>query len=72
MPASATPATTTLDRTSPAELDRQLQNLIDLGYPELMGTTEAELRDAVGRLAQAWQTAAASPTSSSRRRVTVA
>lgn len=31
-----------------------------------------ELRDAVGRLAQAWQTAAASPTSSSRRRVTVA
>lgn len=52
MPASATPATTTtLDRTSAAELDRQLQNLIDLGYPELMGTTEAELRDAVGRLA---------------------
>lgn len=52
MPTSAPSApVTTIDRTSTAELDRQLATLIDLGYPALMGTSETELRDAVGRLA---------------------
>ena len=49
MPTSA--PVTTIDRTSAAELDRQLATLIELGYPKLMGTTETELTDAVGRLA---------------------
>lgn len=51
MPTSAPSAPATIDRTSTAELDRQLATLIDFGYPALMGTTHAELTDAVGRLA---------------------
>lgn len=42
-----------VDRTSTDELDRQLQTLIDLGYPALMAMSETELRDAVGSLAEA-------------------
>jgi len=53
VPASTLPAPTqpTVDRTSTDELERQLNTLITLGYPALMGTTETDLRDAVGRLA---------------------
>lgn len=51
MPTSVQPDATTTDRTTTAELDRQLETLIDLGYPALMGTSETELRDAVERLA---------------------
>jgi hypothetical protein len=38
---------TAVDRTTTAELERQLDNLIRLGYPALMGTNETELRSAV-------------------------
>lgn len=54
MPASAQPSTaadlTDIDRTTAAELDRQLENLIRLGYPALMWIAETELRAAVERL----------------------
>ena len=39
------------DRTTVAELERQLENLVRLGYPALMGTSETELRSAVEHLA---------------------
>lgn len=48
MPASAQPAA--VDRTAVTELERQLEVLIDRGYPALMGTTETDLRAAVERL----------------------
>jgi hypothetical protein len=53
VPASTLPAPTqpTLDRTTTSELDRQLDTLVTLGYPALMGMTETELRHAVDRLA---------------------
>lgn len=40
-----------VDRTTNAELERQLENLLRLGYPALMGTSEPELRSAVENLA---------------------
>src|SRR5690606_39295127 len=49
--AQPTAPETTIDRSSTAELDRQLETLLRLGYPALMGMSEAELSDAVGRLA---------------------
>jgi hypothetical protein len=39
------------DRTALAELERQLETLVRLGYPALIGTTETDLRSAVERLA---------------------
>lgn len=42
-----------MSRSTTAELDRQLENLIRLGYSALMGTTETDLRTAVGHLAEA-------------------
>ncbi len=39
------PAQTSLDPT--AELDRQIQVLVDLGYPALLDRTERQLRDAL-------------------------
>ncbi|GAB2611252.1 DUF5701 family protein [Pseudactinotalea suaedae] len=39
------------DRTTVAELERQLENLFRLGYPALMKTSETDLRSAVERLA---------------------
>lgn len=38
------------DRTTLTELERQLENLVRLGYPALTGTSETELRSAVERL----------------------
>jgi hypothetical protein len=53
VPASTLPALTqsSLDRTTTAELDRQLDTLIALGYPALMAIAETDLRAAVDRLA---------------------
>lgn len=52
-----TETATTADRKGPAELSRQLQTLLDLGYPALMGLTEAEVTAAVMGLADAIPTA---------------
>lgn len=52
MPNAQPASTQTTDRTTTTELDRQLDTLLRLGYPELMGISETDLRDAVGRLAE--------------------
>src|SRR5690606_13391000 len=44
------PTTAAPDRTTTTELDRQLENLLRLGYPALMGRTESELRSGVDAL----------------------